>query len=140
VGFYIATPNSKKTVLDAIEDTLVTEVDMIHQKEENHILLEAVGGSVQKQEAELAYKAKSPPVVQIDPMPNIMGKRLPTACCKLINDWLNDCLPPLELPTPSPTSTPFPHQNVSPCQVSRSLHRQDHTPFLPPNVSLSQVS
>jgi hypothetical protein len=88
-GFYIATPNSKKTVLDAIEDTLVTEVDMKRHKEENRLLLEAVGGSVQKQEAEQAYKAKSPPVVQIDPMPTIMGERLPTVRCELINDWLN---------------------------------------------------
>jgi hypothetical protein len=65
VGFYIATPNSKKTVLDAIEDTHITEADMNHHHEENRLLLEVVGDSVQKQESELAYKAKSPPVVQL---------------------------------------------------------------------------
>jgi hypothetical protein len=64
-------------------------VDMKRHKEENRLLLKAVGGSVQKQETEQAYKAKSPPVVQINPMPTIMGKCSPTARRKLINDWLN---------------------------------------------------
>jgi hypothetical protein len=49
VGYYIATLNWKKTVLDAINDTHITEVDMVRHKEENHhLLLEAVGGSDQK--------------------------------------------------------------------------------------------
>jgi hypothetical protein len=85
VGYYIATPNSKKTVLDAMEDTNITEVDMNRHHEENRLLLNAVGGSVQKQESELAYKAKSPPVVQIDHTPTILGERSPTARRKLMN-------------------------------------------------------
>jgi hypothetical protein len=92
VGYYIATPNSKKTVLDAIEDTHITEVDMDRHKEENRLLLEVVAGSVQKQAAEQAYKAKSPPAVQIDPTPTIMGERSPTVRRELMSDWL-DALP-----------------------------------------------
>jgi hypothetical protein len=92
VGYYIATPNSKKTVLDAIEDTHITEVDMDRHKEENRLLLEVVAGSVQKQAAEQAYKAKSPPAVQMDPTLTIMGERSPTVRCELMSDWL-DALP-----------------------------------------------
>jgi hypothetical protein len=49
IGYYIATPNSKKTVLDAIEYTHITEVDVVRHKEENCLLLGAVGSSGQKQ-------------------------------------------------------------------------------------------
>jgi hypothetical protein len=104
VGYYIATPNSKKTVLDAIEDTHITEEDMDRHKEENRLLLEAVGGSAQKRAAEQAYKAKSPPTVQIDPTPTIMGERSPTARRELMNDWL-DALPATPR-APEPTSDP----------------------------------
>jgi hypothetical protein len=66
VGIYNATPNATGAVLDAIEDTLVTEDKLERQHQENCQRLEALGGSAHKQTTEATIRDRSPTQVRFD--------------------------------------------------------------------------
>jgi hypothetical protein len=127
VGYYLATPNTSGAVLDAIEDTHISIDNVELQKEENCHLLEQVGISSQKQEAEAAYKAKSPPVVQIDSTPTIFEEPSPRARREQLNEWLN-ALPA----TPQDSST------LPPSRAPQAV--KPTKPTLPNPVPTEQVA
>jgi hypothetical protein len=81
-GFYLAMPSSSGNVLNVINDIpyFITGEEMNHQKKEKiRLLLEQVGSGIQKQkqELEVAYKAKSSPIVQINPALTILVEASP---------------------------------------------------------------
>jgi hypothetical protein len=110
VGIYNATPNTTGAVLDAIEDTLVTEDEMERQHQENRQRLEALGGSAQKQTTEATIRDRSPTQVRFDTNPEQLNNPLPTMTNRLdsgltsgtpaqsrrnqIQDWISGLTPP----------------------------------------------
>jgi hypothetical protein len=77
VGIYNATPNANGAVLDAIEDTLVTEEEMEQLHRENRRRLEALGGRAQKLTTEDTIGDRSPTQVRFDTNPEALNQPLP---------------------------------------------------------------
>jgi hypothetical protein len=60
VGIYNATPNASGFVLDAIEETFISEEDLEAQHQDNRRRLEALGGSAKKRQDEMTGRDRSP--------------------------------------------------------------------------------
>jgi hypothetical protein len=58
-GLYVTTPNNKGTVMDAIEDTLITAQEREAQRQVNRVLMEQMGASTQKSLDELDQVERS---------------------------------------------------------------------------------
>jgi hypothetical protein len=65
-GVYNATLNSGGLILDAIEDSFITEEEHEQLHQENRRRLELMSGSTQKQQAEEAHRERSSTQVQFD--------------------------------------------------------------------------
>jgi hypothetical protein len=70
-------------VLDAIEDTLVTEDEIERQHQENRQRLEALGGSAQKQTTDATTRDRSPTQVRFDTSLEQLNNPLPTVTNRL---------------------------------------------------------
>jgi hypothetical protein len=78
VGIYNATPNVTGAVLDAIEETFISEEDLEAQHQDNRRRLEALGGSVQKRQDETTGRDQSPTQVRFDTTPKLLNNPIPT--------------------------------------------------------------
>jgi hypothetical protein len=112
-GVYNATLNSGGLVLDAIEDSFITEKehDQLHQ--ENRRRPEQMAGSTQKQRAEEALRERSPPQVQFDldqpeglnnPASTLPAEESPLRSRReQLREWIESVSP--ESPDPTPPTT-----------------------------------